>query len=109
MANDPPTSMQLRFGGREAQEIGVTGFHEPRAASSINLNVNEQEALRRIASLSKQHPDLKERFAEMARKNFGQKRSHQRTLWAMYEIIRDKCRIERWRKMHPPQSGELAG
>lgn len=50
MANDPPTSMQMRFGGLDAKDIGVTNFHRPRAASSINRDLKENDAARKLQS-----------------------------------------------------------
>jgi hypothetical protein len=104
MANDPPTSMHMRFGGLEAQEIGVTRFHQPRAASSINAEIDERRAWRHIKWLSERHPDLKEKFAEIARKNAHERHPYRRTAIQMLEPIRDKRRLERYLKKYPPQS-----
>jgi hypothetical protein len=98
MANDPPTSMRLRFGGLEAKDIGVTDFHKPRAVSSTNLQVSEQQALRTIARLSKKHPDLKERFAKIVKQASRAKRPYQTALQEIYNVLSNKRAIEWLRK-----------
>jgi hypothetical protein len=98
MANDPPTSMKMRFGGLDAKDIGVTNFRQPRAASSTNLDVSEEKALRRIAALSKAQPDLKERFAKIVKETSRFKNPYQNALRDMYKVVRNKRAIERRKK-----------
>ena len=105
MANDPPTSMRLRFGGLEAKDMGVTRFRGPRASSSTNSDTSEEKALRKIAKLSRTHPDLKERFANVVKKASHSKYPHQQALSEIYKIVSNKIAIEWLRKkglLKPP-------
>jgi hypothetical protein len=65
MANDPPTSMKMRYGALDARDIGVTNFHQPRAQSTVEKELRKKKVLKGIVYLAKRHPSLKERFAKI--------------------------------------------
>ena len=40
----------MRFGGLDAKDIGITDFHRPRAASSVNRDLEENAVARKLQS-----------------------------------------------------------
>jgi hypothetical protein len=49
--------MQMRFGGLEAKDIGITNFHRPRAPSSVNRDIEESDAARELQLEIKKDPE----------------------------------------------------
>jgi hypothetical protein len=60
MANDPPTSMRMRFGPLDAMDIGVTDFRQPRAASSVNRDIRDRNVIRELSSEIKNDPEWRD-------------------------------------------------
>lgn len=58
MANDPPTSMRMRFGYEQARDVGVTGFERPPDAQQMNWHRECADAEKKIAALTRTDPSL---------------------------------------------------
>lgn len=57
MANDDPTSLSMRFGGKEAFRSGVRGFRV-RSTSQLNAMVGWLREEAQIRELVARHPEL---------------------------------------------------
>jgi len=66
----------MLFGGKQAFDAGVTGYRKPTAPEFYDFCAKERAAEKEIATLSKQHPTLKARFAEIASKEVASPFGH---------------------------------
>jgi hypothetical protein len=103
----PPSTLRRAYGPKEALSSGLTGFStQPRAASSINRDVEMQVMQRQIAELARDYPMLKERFAEIARRWNGTQSTQSR----YYEVVYEEMWLEVrrspyfWTRRRRPQS-----
>jgi hypothetical protein len=63
MANDPPTSLKMGFGYRQARAAGLEGIRRDRSPRQVNLIVrdrkSEKEALEYIQGMVADDPEWK--------------------------------------------------
>src|SRR5438128_1656477 len=57
MANDPPTSLGMRFGGKEAFQSGMRGFRVP-STSQINASLAWEREQQEIRDIVAKNPEL---------------------------------------------------
>ena len=76
MANNDPTSRRMLFGRKQAYSPGVNGFRKQLAPELYDFATKERAAEKEVAALAKQHPSLKERFAEIAREQIANPVGH---------------------------------
>jgi hypothetical protein len=73
----PPSTLRRAHGPKEALSSGLTGFStQPRAASSINRDLQQRATIRKIKKWWSEFPELKSRFEEIA-KNHSDDRNAQ--------------------------------
>jgi hypothetical protein len=64
MANDPPTSLGMRFGAKEAFQSGMSGFRVP-TTSQMNASIGWEREQAEIRKLVKEHPEFSDMVREM--------------------------------------------
>jgi hypothetical protein len=103
MANDPPTSLGMRFGYPAHREMGVP-FRNPRPVSQVNFLIKERKATMEMNALATDHPELCARFIDIARDATARMCTSQDTLERFrkavasarqFQILKDKIRAAR--------------
>jgi hypothetical protein len=58
MANDPPTSLGVRFGGKQAHDSGMKGFSVP-TTGQMNFHLEQERDLKKLTVFLDANPELR--------------------------------------------------
>jgi hypothetical protein len=93
MANDPPTSLGMRFGWRAHREANVP-FRNPRPISQVNFLARENKATREMRSLARDYSMLRARFTKIALEATAQMYTRQDTLSLFRKAVTSALRLK---------------